>query len=87
MSTEIETAARNNLAMVLTTDLSPADIDLSRDMSADYGLTSLNKVLFMMSVCGDTGVDLAAFTEADVAGMHSLADVIAALGSHASQGV
>lgn len=87
MSIEIEAAARNNLAMVLTTDLTPEDLDLSRDMSADYGLTSLNKVLFLMSVCGDTGVDLAAFTEADVAGMHSLADVIAALDSHASQGV
>jgi hypothetical protein len=87
MSTEIETVARNDLVMVLATDLTAADIDLNRDMAADYGLTSLNKVLFMMSVCGDTGVDLAAFTEADVAGMRTLADVIAALGSHARQEV
>ena len=87
MSTDIEAAARNNLAVVLPTDLLAADIDLSRDMSADYGLTSLNKVLFMMSVCGDTGVDIGAFTEADVAAMHTLADVIAALAEHAGQGV
>ncbi|MEO7262657.1 MAG: acyl carrier protein [Jatrophihabitantaceae bacterium] len=85
MRSEIETAARDNLATVLPTDLAPTALDLNLDMSADYGLTSLNKVLFMMSVCGDTGVDLGAFTEADVAAMHTLADVITALSEHASQ--
>ena len=87
MRSEIETAARDNLANVLPTDLAPTDLDLNVDMSAGYGLTSLNKVLFMMSVCGDTGVDLGAFTEADVAAMHTLADVISALSEHASQEV
>jgi acyl carrier protein len=87
MSTEIEAAARDNLATVLPSPISPADIDPDRDLSADYGLTSLNKVLFMMSVCGDTGVDLGVFTEADVAAMHTLADVITALTEHARQGV
>jgi acyl carrier protein len=85
MSTEIEAAARRDLVAVLSSDLSADDIDPSRDMSADYGLTSLNKVLFMMSVCTDTGVDLAAFTEADLAAMHTLADVIAALTEHVRQ--
>ena len=85
MRSEIETAARDNLATVLPTQLAPTDLNLNLDMSADYGLTSLNKVLFMMSVCGDTGVDLGAFTEADVAAMHTLADVISALSEHASQ--
>jgi hypothetical protein len=87
MRTEIEAAARDNLVTVLPAELAPADLDLDLDMSADYGLTSLNKVLFMMSVCGDTGVDLGAFTEADVAAMHTLADVIAALSEHARQEV
>jgi acyl carrier protein len=85
MRTEIETAARDNLATVLPADHAPADLDPHLDMSADYGLTSLNKVLFMMSVCGDTGVDLGTFTEADVAAMHTLADVITALSEHAHQ--
>lgn len=83
MSAEIETAARDNLVGVLPSAHSPADLDLGLDMSADYGLTSLNKVLFLMSVCGDTGVDLGAFTESDVAAMHTLADVISALAEHA----
>lgn len=87
MSNHIEAAARDNLATVLPSEISPAEIDLGLDMSADYGLTSLNKVLFLMSVCGDTGVDLGTFTEADVAGMRTLADVISALGEHAPQEV
>ena len=87
MRSEIEAAARDNLVAVLPTDLAPTDLDLGLDMSADYGLTSLNKVLFLMSVCGDTGVDLGTFTEADVAGMRTLADVVGALGEHAPQEV
>jgi hypothetical protein len=83
MSAEIETAARDNLVSVLPSAHSPADLDLGLDMSADYGLTSLNKVLFLMSVCGDTGVDLGTFTETDVASMRTLSDVITALAEHA----
>ncbi|MDQ2956491.1 MAG: acyl carrier protein [Actinomycetota bacterium] len=83
MRADIEAAARDNLATVLETDLAPADLDLGEDMGNTYGLTSLNKVLFLMSVCGDTGVELSAFTEPDVAGMHTLGDVVQALSAHA----
>ena len=48
-------------------------------MSEDLGLTSLNKVVFLMSVCDETEVSLSAFTESDVAGMRTLRDVIDAL--------
>jgi len=87
MTPWIEKVARDDLAAVLPSELSPADLDLTVDLAADYGLTSLNKVLFLMSVCGDTGVDLGAFTEADVAAMHTLGDVISALGKHVPQEV
>jgi hypothetical protein len=87
MTPWIEKVARDDLAAVLPSELSPADLDLTVDLAADYGLTSLNKVLFLMSVCGDTGVDLGAFTEADVAAMHTLGDVINALGKHVRQEV
>jgi acyl carrier protein len=87
MTSWIEKVARDNLVTVLASPPSAADLDLNLDMSAKYGLTSLNKVLFMMSVCTDTGVDLGAFTEADVAAMRTLGDVISALGEHAAQGV
>jgi hypothetical protein len=83
---DIEAAARVDLVRVLDTDVPPADIDLGLDMADGYGLTSLNKVLFLMSVCDDTQVSLSEFTEQDVAAMHTLRDVVTALAKHAPGG-
>lgn len=83
MHADIEGAARENLARVLESDLGPDDLDLDLDMADGYGLTSLNKVVFLMSVCDDTGVGLAEFTEPDVAAMRTLRDVTEALSRHA----
>lgn len=80
---DIAGTARENLARVLASDLAPADFDLDLDLTDAYGLTSLNKVLFLMAVCDETGVGLSAFTEADVAAMRTLGDVVAALAAHA----
>jgi hypothetical protein len=82
LQADIETAARRNLVRVLGTSIAPEDIDLDLDMVDGYGLTSLNKVLFLMSACDDTGVSLSAFTEPDVARMQTLRDVTAALARH-----
>jgi Phosphopantetheine attachment site len=79
----IETVAREDLARVLDSGIPPADLDPDRDLADEYGLTSLNKVLFLMSVCDDTQVSLASFTEPDVAGMRTLRDVVTALAKHA----
>jgi acyl carrier protein len=79
MHAEIEIAAREDLARVLESDIRPEDLELDLDLAEDYGLTSLNKVLFLMSVCDNTGVGLSAFTEPDVAGMRTLRDVTTAL--------
>lgn len=80
---DIETTARDNLTRVLESDTRPGDLDLDTDMADGYGLTSLNKVLFLMSVCDETGVSLSEFTEADVAAMRTLRDVTEALSRHA----
>ncbi|MYS84948.1 hypothetical protein [Embleya scabrispora] len=85
MQSEIETVARKNLARVLETPVDPADLDLDEDMVGAYGLTSLNKVLFLMSACDDAGVDLSSFTEPDVAAMSTLRDVTEALSRHAER--
>jgi len=77
--TDIEIAAREALARVLEPGTEPADLDLGADMAESMGLTSLNKVIFLMSACDDTQVSLSAFTESDVAGMRTLRDVIDAL--------
>jgi acyl carrier protein len=83
MHADIESTARDNLVRVLEPDIRPEDLDLDLDMGAGYGLTSMNKVLFLMSVCDETGVELSSFTEPDVAGMRTLRDVTAALARHA----
>jgi hypothetical protein len=83
---EIEAVARKDLARVLESDADPADLDPDLDMADGYGLTSLNKVVFLMSVCEDANVSLASFTESDVAGMRTLRDVIMALANCAENG-
>jgi amino acid adenylation domain-containing protein len=88
----IEAVAREGLTRVLDSDtpphleprLQPADLDPDLDLADGYGLTSLNKVLFLMSVCDDTQVSLASFTEPDVAAMRTLRDVVTALAKYAS---
>jgi len=54
-------------------------LDLDTDMADGYGLGSLNKVLFLTSVCDQLHVSLATFTEVDLAGLHTLGDVIDAV--------
>lgn len=68
---------------VLDSGAAPADLDPDLDLASGYGLTSLNKVLFLMSACDDAKVDLSSFTEADVAAMRTLRDVVTALEQHA----
>jgi hypothetical protein len=80
---DIELVAREDLARVLESGPLAADIDLDMDMADGLGLTSLNKVIFLMSVCDDTRVSLSAFTESDVAGMRTLRDVVEALAKDA----
>jgi acyl carrier protein len=80
---QIEAVARDGLARVLESGPDPADLDPDLDLTDEYGLTSLNKVLFLMSVCDDTGVSLSSFTEPDVASMRTLRDVVTALAKYA----
>jgi hypothetical protein len=81
-TSRIEAAARDQLSLVLTPEVAPEALDLDADMVAAYGLTSLNKVLFLTEVCDETRVDLGCFTEHDLAEMTTLAHVVAALTRH-----
>lgn len=84
MLPELETAAREQFSAVLTREVDPVTLDLDADMAGQYALTSLNKVLFLTELCESTMVDLAHFTEDDLAGMRTLRDVTEALARHAS---
>jgi acyl carrier protein len=79
----LERTARDHLARVLESGIAPDAIDLDVDLVDGYGLTSLNKVVFLMALCEDAKVALSHFTEHDVARMRTLADVTRALAPHA----
>jgi acyl carrier protein len=82
MRPDIETAVRQNLVEVLAADLAPENVSSDVDLTGAYGLTSLNKVLFLTAVCQETGIDLAHFTEDDLARMHTLRDWVEVLSRH-----
>ncbi|WP_019872679.1 phosphopantetheine-binding protein [Salinispora oceanensis] len=78
-SVDLNGAARDSLSSALDGAVAPADFAPDADLAADYGLTSLNKVLFLTALCEDVGVSLSHLTEEDVARMHTLRDVVDAL--------
>lgn len=79
-ASSIETAVREQLTQVLDSGVAPELLEPDASLADVYGLTSLNKVVFMMSACDVTGVSLAAFNEPDIAAMRTLRDVVSALG-------
>ncbi|MFG2551530.1 acyl carrier protein [Streptomyces sp. NPDC048581] len=81
MPSDIETIARENLSAALQPAADPHEIDPDVALT-DYGLTSLQKVLFLTRLCEDLAVDLAQLTERDVAEMRTLHDVVDTLSGY-----
>ncbi|MFI8417126.1 acyl carrier protein [Serratia sp. NPDC078593] len=84
MTINLETVARQRLTAVLATPMDSEQLDASVNMRDAYGLTSLNKILFITSLCQEMDINLAGLTEEDLARMHSLDDVIRILAPHAN---
>jgi hypothetical protein len=82
MPDALERAARDHLTRVIEPGTRPETLDLDVDLVNGYGLTSLNKVLFLTALCEDARVALTHFTEQDVARMRTLRDVTTALGPY-----
>ncbi|ACS86854.1 hypothetical protein [Musicola paradisiaca] len=76
MSVNLETVARQKLAAVLTSPVEIGLLDADANMRDAYGLTSLNKILFITSLCQEAGINLTGLTEGDLAHMNTLGDVI-----------
>lgn len=85
MPTDLDTLAREQLSRVLRDHPDPVILDPGEDLVQTYGLTSLNKVLFLTSLCKAAGVGLDIFTEDDLAGMRTLSNVVDAVRPHALQ--
>jgi hypothetical protein len=83
---DLDDLTRRQLVKVLRNAPEPANIDPDLDLVEVYGLTSLNKVLFLTSVCQAAEVGLDTFTEDDLARMRTLGDVVAALETNPKKG-
>ncbi|MEK9497620.1 acyl carrier protein [Photorhabdus sp. P32] len=81
---QLEIVARERLAASLTIPITAQAISLQENMSDAYGLTSLNKVLFITSLCNKMEIDLSRFTEDDLENMRTLGNVIDILSAHAA---
>lgn len=85
MPAELDTLAREQLSRVLRDHPDPAALDPGEDLVQTYGITSLNKVLFLTSLCKAAEVGLDKFTEDDLGRMRTLGDVVGALRPYAPQ--
>lgn len=85
MPTDLDTLAREQLSQVLRNHPDPVALDPNEDLVQTYGITSLNKVLFLTSLCRAADVGLDKFTEDDLARMRTLGDVVGAIRPHAPQ--
>lgn len=70
----LQSIVSRNLAKLLDVDVNR--IALDADLSAEYGLTSLNLVLLMTSLCEETGVPVFNFTDKDIASLKTPRDVV-----------
>jgi hypothetical protein len=82
MRSDVEGAARESLSVVLEAGPAPDDFDLDGELAGEYGLTSLNKVLYLTGLCQDLGIALSHLTEQDVAAMRTLRQVVDVLTPH-----
>lgn len=71
---DLESKVKQNLARLVDIDVDEIDIDTK--LSDDYGLTSLNLVVLVTTLCEETDVPLFKFTDDDVASLKTSRDVI-----------
>ena len=71
---EIQSAVERNLAKLLDIDVDR--ITLDADLFEAYGLTSLNLVLLITSLCEETGIPVFNFTDKDISNLKTPRDVV-----------
>ncbi|MCA1438363.1 MULTISPECIES: acyl carrier protein [unclassified Bradyrhizobium] len=70
----LQSTVKRNLAELLDVDVDR--IALDANLSDGYGLTSLNLVLLMTSLCEETGIPVFSFTDKDIASLRTPRDVV-----------
>lgn len=70
----LQSIVSRNLAAILDVDVDR--IALDANLSAEYGLTSLNLVLLVTSLCEETGTPVFNFTDKDIANLKTPRDIV-----------
>lgn len=79
----LQSTVERKLAEILDVDVDR--IALDADLSEEYGLTSLNLVLLVTSLCEETGTPIFTFTDKDIAGLKTGRDIVTLFASAARQ--
>lgn len=77
---DVETIVRENLYKMLQHKPdAPAAVDIKKRLTQEYGLTSLDRILFMTAVCEEAAVPLMAFTAEEINSLATAESVINSL--------
>ncbi|CAM4462790.1 phosphopantetheine-binding protein [Nocardia ninae] len=86
MHADIAEFTRRRLAALAVADVTPEELDPDVDLVRSYGLTSLNKVVLLTSVCHRAGVDLTVLTDDDLARMLTLREIVDTVARYVPEG-
>ncbi|NNH68372.1 acyl carrier protein [Nocardia uniformis] len=86
MHADIAEFTRRRLAALTAADVTPGELDPDVDLVRSYGLTSLNKVVLLTSVCRRAGVDLTLLSDDDLAQMLTLREIIDTIARYVPEG-
>ena len=71
---DLQSIVKRNLAELLDIDIERIALDAS--LSDEYGLTSLNLVVLVTTLCDETGTPVFNFTDEDIANLRTPRDVV-----------
>lgn len=80
---DLQSTVKRNLAQLI--DLDTDLIDLDGVLADEYGLTSLNLVVLVTTLCEETGTPVFSFTDNDIANLRSARDVVNLFATAAGQ--
>jgi len=78
----IETIVRRCLCLTLKRPVDQVELlNLDEDLMYGFGLTSVDRIMLMTSVCADAGVQLTHFNEDDIGQLRTPSDIVMLLTS------
>lgn len=82
--TDIERIVRERLCTTLNRSSDTCGLlDLDHSLGSEYGLSSLDLIVLMSSVCDEAEVPLTALSEDDIAALQTPSDIVSLLASKA----